>query len=92
MKDLLLAIGTVLVIVAAFLIAGFVSAVFFLTLRFTRDIVRWFSPKHNGKSGLFAEEETETIEKFMRSENVFSRDPLQYKDADNDGVDDLETR
>lgn len=90
MKDLLLAIGTVLVIVAAFLIAGFVSAVFFLTLRFTRDIVRWFSPKHNGKSGLFAEEET--IEKFMRSKNVFSRDPLQYKDANNDGVDDLETR
>jgi len=90
MKDLLLAIGTVLVIVAAFLIAGFVSAVFFLTLRFTRDIVRWFSPKHNGKSGLFTEEET--IEKFMRSKNVFSRDPLQYKDADNDGVDDLETR
>ena len=90
MKDLLLAIGTVLVLISAFLIAGFVSAVFFLALRFTRDIIRWFSPKHDGKGGLFSEEET--IGKFMRSKNVFVRYPLQYKDANNDGVDDLETR
>ena len=90
MKDLLLAIGTILVLISAFLIAGFVSAVFFLALRFTRDIIRWFSPKHDGRGGLFKEQET--IGKFMRSKNVFVRDPMQYKDVNNDGVDDLEAR
>lgn len=90
MKDLFLAIGTILAIFSAFLIAGFVSAVFCLTLRFTRDIIRWFSTKHDGKGGLPGEQET--IGKFMRSKNIFVRDPMQYKDVNNDGVDDLETR
>ena len=90
MKDFFLAMGTILAVFSAFLIAGFVSAVFFLTLRFTRDIIRWFSPKHDGRGGLFKEQET--ISKFMDSKNVFVRDPAQYKDVNNDGVDDLETR
>jgi len=90
MKDFFLAMGTILAIFSAFLIAGFVSAVFCLTLRLLRKFSKLYLGKSPSKVELSGEEKA--IGKFMASKNVFVRDPAQYKDVNNDGVDDLETR
>jgi len=34
-------------------------------------------------------DEEKQVEKFIEAKEVFVRDPLEYKDVDNDGVDDI---
>lgn len=84
MKSFILGVGTILALFCAFLLAGFVSAVFFWTCRITKEIVRFFKTPANLK------DEKTDIEKFLESKNVFVRDPSQYKDKNNNGVDDLD--
>lgn len=85
-KDTILGLGTLLALLCAFLLAGFVAAVFFWTCRFSGRIIRFF------KAPAEPEEKTD-VEKFLESKNVFVRDPSQYKDKNNNGIDDLdETR
>lgn len=83
-KDTILGIGTLLALFCAFLLAGFVAAVFFWTCRFCGQIIRFF------KSPAEPEDEKTDVEKFLESKNIFVRDPLQYRDKNNNGVDDLD--
>jgi len=88
-KDTILGIGTILALLCAFLIAGFVTAVFIWTCRFTARIVRFFKAPAIPKN----DEEIEKIKEFLDSKDVFVRDPLQYSDKNKNGIDDLdETR
>jgi len=85
-KDAILAVGTILALLCAFLLAGFVSAVFFLTCKISSQIISFFKAPAHPK-------EESAVEKFIGSQNVFVRDPLQYQDKNENGVDDLdETR
>ena len=87
-KETILGIGTVLALLCAFLLAGFVAAVFFWTCRFSASIIKYFK-----KPAYPVDEELSDVEKFLEAKKIFVRNPLDYQDKNNNGVDDLnETR
>lgn len=88
-KDAVIAFGIVLALACSFLIAGFVVGVALYTIRVTKAMLKWFKTAEQERES----EEEKTVSKFMGSGNVFVRDPLAYKDANGNNIDDLdETR
>ena len=86
-KDAVIAFGIVLALACSFLIAGFVVGVALYTIRITKAMLKWLKTPEQQS------EEEKTVSKFMASGNVFVRDPLAYKDANGNNIDDLdETR
>lgn len=86
-KDAVIAFGIVLALACSFLIAGFVVGVALYTIKIAKAMLKWFKTPEQES------EEENTVSKFMGSGNVFVRDPLAYKDANGNNIDDLdETR